>query len=72
MQRTPRLHNPSTPDRLLRAQEAADLLAVSPRLVWRFRAEGKLPAVSIAGATRFRLSDVKRLIDAGASNGGAQ
>lgn len=53
-------------EQLLRAGEVAEMLAVSSRLVWRFRSEGKLPAVQIAGATRFRLSDVERLIEAGA------
>jgi|GEM_PF-6184025 len=52
-------------DRLLRANEVAALLAVSTRIVWRFRSEGRLPAVRIAGATRFRLSDVRRLIESG-------
>jgi predicted DNA-binding transcriptional regulator AlpA len=52
-------------DRLLRAGEVAEMLAVSSRLVWRFRAEGKLPSVSLAGATRFRLSDVKRFMQSG-------
>lgn len=52
-------------DRLLRAQQVAELLAVSTRLVWRFRSEGKLPSVKIAGATRFRSSDVRKLIDGG-------
>jgi len=52
-------------DRLLRAAEVAEMLAVSTRLVWRFRSEGKLPAVQIAGATRFRLSDVRKLMGGG-------
>ncbi|MFA6045870.1 MAG: helix-turn-helix domain-containing protein [Phycisphaerales bacterium] len=62
------LNQPTTPtadDRLLRAQEVAQMLAVSTRLVWRFRSEGKLPSVSIARATRFRLSDVKRFMQSG-------
>lgn len=55
--------NPS--DRPLRATEVAQVLAISTRLVWRFRSEGKLPSVQIAGATRFRQSDVERLIVSG-------
>ena len=54
-------------DRLLRAREVAMMLAISTRLVWRFRSEGKLPAVQMGGATRFRLSDVTRLVQSGAS-----
>jgi excisionase family DNA binding protein len=74
MQNTPRydLNKPTirgsesdTPDQLLRAQDAARLLAISTRLVWRLRSEGKLPSVRLAGATRFRLSDVKRFIQSG-------
>lgn len=53
-------------DRLLKATEVAAILAVSTRLVWRFRAEGRLAAVHIAGATRFRLADVRRLMETGA------
>ncbi|MFG0313129.1 MAG: helix-turn-helix domain-containing protein [Phycisphaerales bacterium] len=52
-------------DRLLKAADVARRLAISTRLVWRFRAEGKLPAVQIGGATRFRLSDVERFIREG-------
>ncbi|MFZ4576085.1 MAG: helix-turn-helix domain-containing protein [Phycisphaerales bacterium] len=52
-------------DKLLRAGEVAEMLAVSARLVWRFRAEGKLPSVALAGATRFRLSDVRRFMQTG-------
>jgi predicted DNA-binding transcriptional regulator AlpA len=55
-------------DRLLKATEVAALLSVSTRLVWRFRAEGRLAAVQIAGATRFRLADVRRLMESGTSS----
>lgn len=52
-------------DRLLRSIEVASRLGVSQRLVWRLRASGKLPAVQIGRTTRFRLSDVQRLIATG-------
>lgn len=55
-----------TDEKLLRAPEVAEMLAVSTRLVWRFRSEGKLPSVKIAGATRFRLGDVRKMIEGGA------
>jgi hypothetical protein len=45
------------------------MLAVSTRLVWRFRSEGRLPAVQIAGSTRFRASDVRKLIEGGTKGG---
>ena len=60
-------HEPA--DCLLRANQVAQLLAVSTRLVWRFRSEGKLPAIQIAGATRFRRSDVLKLMAGGTSGG---
>lgn len=52
-------------DRLLRAMEAATMLGVSTRAVWRLRASGVLKGVQIGGATRFRLSDVSRLVERG-------
>lgn len=52
-------------DRLLRAMEAATMLGVSIRAVWRLRASGALKGVQIGGATRFRLSDVARLVEKG-------
>jgi predicted DNA-binding transcriptional regulator AlpA len=61
---------PHSQDQLLRAQEVAAILAVSPRQVWKFRSVGRLPAVQIAGSTRFRASDVRRLIEEGTKGGG--
>lgn len=52
-------------DRLLKASEVAALLSVSTRLVWRLRATGELPAVTIGRSTRFRRSDVERIIAEG-------
>lgn len=59
-------------DRLLRANEVAEMLAISTRLVWRFRSEGKLPVVKIAGASRFRLSDVQHLMESDRKQGGSR
>ena len=53
-------------DRLLKASEVADLLGCSVRLVWTLRSTGKLEAVKVATAIRFRLSDVRRIIAEGA------
>ena len=52
-------------DRLLRVDEAAQVLACSPRLVWRLREQGALKAVKIGRVTRFRRSDIQRLVDEG-------
>lgn len=41
------------------------MLGVSARAVWRLRASGVLKGVQIGGATRFRLSDVSRLVEKG-------
>jgi excisionase family DNA binding protein len=55
-------------DRLLRAEEAAKLLGIGKRTVWQLRSRGDLPAVAIGGATRFRMSDIQKLI----ANGGPE
>ena len=52
-------------DRLLRARDVADLCAVSTRQVWRWAATGVLSRVRLAGATRFRQSDVARIVASG-------
>lgn len=58
--RRPPLTEPK--DRLIKASEAAQLLGLSTRAVWRLRSAGVLPAVQINAATRFRLSDVQGLM----------
>lgn len=59
--------DPSTAeeDRLLRPQEVAHRLGVSLRTVWRFRQLGILTPVSLGRSTRFRLSDVQRVVRRG-------
>jgi len=54
-----------TPPRLLRQDEVAELLGVSPRTVRSFAAAGDLPKVVLGRrSTRYRISDVEALIDA--------
>ncbi len=53
-------------DRLLRVDEAAQVLGCSQRLVWRLREQGALEAVKIGRVTRFRRSDIRRLVEHGA------
>ena len=48
-------------DGLMRAIEVAQHLRIGIRTVWKLKATGKLPAVNILGATRFRAEDVARL-----------
>lgn len=52
-------------DRLLRVADVATLLGLSTRAVWALRSEGALDAVKVGGATRFRLSDVQRIVREG-------
>lgn len=45
--------------RLLSTSEAAKILAVSPRTINRWAAEGLIPAIQLpSGVRRFRLNDV--------------
>ena len=53
-------------DRLIKAAEAARLLDVSLRMVYRLIATGGLPRVKIGKATRFRMSDIESLMQRGA------
>ena len=52
---------------LLTKRQVALLLACSDRMVERLVASGKLAAVKIRGAVRFRLSDVEQIIVNGAA-----
>jgi excisionase family DNA binding protein len=51
------------PDRLLTDQEVAALLGISRRSVHRWATQGLLRRVRIAGTSRFRLADVRSLIE---------
>jgi excisionase family DNA binding protein len=57
----------SAVERLLRKKEVASMLACSVRMVERLVASGKLTAVKIRGAVRFRLGDVEQIIVKGVS-----
>lgn len=51
---------------LLSAKELAKRLSISVRSVWRYRSSGRLPKpVQIAGAIRWRLSDIEQWIQWG-------
>ena len=52
----------STEGKLLRKREVALRLACSTRMVERLVASGKLTAVKIQGAVRFRLRDVEKIM----------
>ena len=60
-----------TTDKLLTALDVAKMLSCSMRAVWRMRAAGILPSVKIPNAgTRFRQSDVLKIIRDGVKKGG--
>ncbi|GIW96966.1 MAG: hypothetical protein KatS3mg111_0299 [Pirellulaceae bacterium] len=48
---------------LLKPQEAAEALAISPRKLWEMTASGQIPAVRIGRAVRYDLADLRRWID---------
>ncbi len=52
---------------LLTKKQVAGMLACSIRMVERLVASGRLTAVKIRGAVRFRLSDVEQIIMKGAA-----
>ena len=52
-------------DRLLKADEAGQLLGVSPRTLARWRKRGYLDAVTLGGQVRFRQSDCRRILETG-------
>ena len=54
-------------EKLLRKKEVASRLACSARMVERLVASGRLTAVKIRGAVRFRLSDIEQIILKGAT-----
>ena len=50
-------------DRLLPVREAAALLSLRPRTLYKLAYERRLPVVKVGRATRFRLSSLLRLIE---------
>ena len=54
----------STPERLLvKPQQAADMLAISPRLLWSLTNRGEVPCVRIGRSVRYDLADLRAWID---------
>ncbi len=54
-------------EKLLRKREVASLLACSGRTVERLVSSGRLTRIKVLGAVRFRFSQVRALIEGGAS-----
>lgn len=53
-------------NRLLRATEVAQMLSLSRTMVYQLMYSGRLPSVQIGTARRFKLSEVKKLMENGA------
>ncbi len=50
-------------ERLLRVRDVSELLALSPRTVWRMASTGELPApIRLGGSTRWRWGDLRALV----------
>jgi excisionase family DNA binding protein len=54
----------ATADRLLTAHEAAEMLGVQPRTLYKWAYARRLPVVKLGRLIRFRLSALMKLIDA--------
>jgi predicted DNA-binding transcriptional regulator AlpA len=51
---------------LIKADELAKMLSVSPRHIWRMKAKGKLPkTVSVGGCVRWLLADIQLFLNLG-------
>ena len=48
--------------RVVNSKEAANLLCVSERTVWKLKTDGKLPYVNIGGRTLFRPETIEKYI----------
>jgi excisionase family DNA binding protein len=55
------------PDRLLTVTEAAELLGVQPRTLYKWAWQRRLRVVKLGRLTRVRASDVQKMIDAGST-----
>lgn len=55
----------SDPPRLITVPRTAELLAVSPRLIWRLIADGELEVVRPGRATRVTVESIDRLVERG-------
>jgi excisionase family DNA binding protein len=59
---------PDIPPALLSDWDAAARLGVSRATIWRLAAAGRLNTVKILGATRFKVEQIDRIAEEGASS----
>lgn len=53
---------PSKPTLLLKTQQAAESLAISPRKLWSLTASGEIPHVRIGRCVRYDFADLQQWI----------
>ena len=53
---------PSKPTLLLKTQQAAESLAISPRKLWALTASGEIPHVRIGRCVRYDFADLQQWI----------
>ncbi|MCH7720177.1 MAG: helix-turn-helix domain-containing protein [Planctomycetes bacterium] len=63
---------PTTPTLLLKADDAAKALAISPRKLWELTNRGDIPAVHICRTVRYDPADLRAWIDARRGPGARQ
>jgi len=56
---------PALPEPLLTVEEAAAVLGIQPRTLYKWAYAGRLPVVKIGRLTRFRASTIENLIAQG-------
>jgi excisionase family DNA binding protein len=54
-------------DRLLTVQEAATMLGLRPRTLYKLAYQRRLRVVKLGRMTRIKLSDVQKMVDAGSA-----
>jgi len=54
---------PKNPPLLLTPQQAAELLAISPRKLWALTASGEIPHIRIGRSVRYSVDDLREWIE---------
>ena len=62
---------PTKPSLLLTPQEAANVLAISPRKLWGMTASGEIPHVRLGRCVRYPVADLRDWIDEQKKGGNA-
>jgi excisionase family DNA binding protein len=57
-------------DRLLTVQEAAKILTISPRHLWKLMKQGELPAIKMGRSVRYAQADIDAFIAKSRTGGG--